>query len=42
MYVHVGLNQLVAANLTNAQKVNVKKKNSRKSMTDDFDCVYNF
>lgn len=26
MYVHVGLNQLVAANLTNAQKVNVKKK----------------
>ena len=29
MYVHVGLNQLVAANLTNAQKVNVKKKQQK-------------
>ena len=39
MYVHVGLNQLVAANIAKAQKVNVKPKNSRKSMTDDFDYV---
>ena len=30
MYVYVGLNQLVAADLTNAQKVNVKTQKQQK------------
>lgn len=30
MYAHVGLNQLVAANIANAQKVNVKTQKQQK------------
>ena len=39
MYAHVGLNHLVAANIANAQKGNLKPKNNTKSITNDFDCV---